>query len=158
MEHLWSPWRMQYIQNSSPVAGCIFCSAWQEPDNDEKLVILQTPQAVVMLNRYPYTNGHLMVAPKMHTAVLASLDQDVLLELTTLLAHAEQVLGKLYKPEGFNIGMNIGSVAGAGVADHLHFHMLPRWGGDTNFMTTTANTRVLPESLDDTLKKIRSAW
>lgn len=158
MEQLWSPWRMQYIQNHAPAEGCIFCSAWQEPDNDEKLVIQQTPHAVVMLNRYPYTNGHLMVAPRMHTAVLAALSEDVSAEIMRLLTHAEQVLGKLYHPEGFNIGMNIGSAAGAGVADHLHFHMLPRWAGDTNFMTTTANTRVLPEALEDTLKKIRSAW
>lgn len=158
MEHLWSPWRMQYIQNSNPVAGCIFCNAWQQPADDEKLVIQRADHALVMLNRYPYTSGHLMVAPKLHTAVLASFTPEINAEIMALLAHAEQVLGNLYHPDGFNIGVNIGSAAGAGVADHLHFHILPRWNGDTNFMTTTADTRVLPESLEDTLKKIRSAW
>ncbi|MBI9051452.1 MAG: HIT domain-containing protein [Anaerolineaceae bacterium] len=157
MEHLWSPWRMQYMQNGTPATDCIFCSAWQQ-NNKEKLVVTRTDHAVVMLNRYPYTSGHLMVAPKDHLGVMGALNAETLLDLVNLLSHAEQVLGKVYSPDGFNVGANIGSAAGAGVADHLHFHIVPRWSGDTNFMTAVGDARVLPETLDDTLKRIRSAW
>ena len=157
MEHIWAPWRMTYMQNGTTAAECIFCSAWQH-NNDEKLVVFRSELAVVMLNRYPYANGHLLIAPSEHVPVMGSLSPEGIQEMGYLLAHAEQVLGQVYNPDGFNIGANIGSAAGAGVADHLHFHVVPRWSGDTNFMTAVGDTRVLPESLEDTLRKIKEVW
>lgn len=157
MEHIWAPWRMKYMQNGTPAADCIFCSAWQH-NTDEKLVVFRSELAVVMLNRYPYANGHLLVAPKAHEPVMGALSPQAIQEIAHLLAHAEQVLGQVYNPEGFNVGANIGSAAGAGVADHVHFHIVPRWSGDTNFMTSVGDTRVLPETLEDTLKRIKAVW
>jgi ATP adenylyltransferase len=143
MERLWAPWRMDYITQSKP-AGCIFCQ--QENDRD-LLVLRRTPLALVMLNRYPYTNGHLMVAPLRHTVDLDALSDGEMLELFRTVALCRDVLTRVSAPDGFNIGINLGKAAGAGVEDHLHLHVVPRWNGDNNFMAVVDDTRVLPEAL-----------
>lgn len=158
MKRLWSPWRMKYIATHDRSARCIFCAALEENDDDRNLVVVRGRQAFVILNRYPYASAHLMVAPNLHQPGLAHLDEATRTELMELLAKSEQVIGTVYRPHGFNIGANVGEAAGAGVAGHLHFHIVPRWSGDTNFMTTLANTRVLPEELEETLRRLRAAW
>jgi ATP adenylyltransferase len=155
MDILFTPWRFSYLtapKNDAP--GCIFCNAAASSDPRETLTLLRTGDAVVMLNRYPYTNGHLMVAPIAHEARLFESSEESLSSLIRLTAEAQRILSEVYKPEGFNIGMNFGQVAGAGVADHYHVHIVPRWGGDTNFMTVNARTRLVPEELDVTFDKL----
>jgi ATP adenylyltransferase len=158
MEYLWSPWRMTYIQNNKPDDACVFCLALQEPDCLENLIVWRGEHAFVILNRYPYTSGHLMVVPYAHRASLELLDSATRAEIMELATQAIQVLGEVYTPEGYNLGINIGKVAGAGVASHVHLHVVPRWGGDTNFMTSLGDTRVLPETLEDTYLHVRDAW
>jgi len=158
MRTLWAPWRMDYITGQTHEPGCIFCKRLSMPDGIESLILHRGESAFVILNRYPYTNGHMMVVPFEHTASIEALDSDTQLELMQLTAKAVSVLRAVYAAEAFNVGMNIGEAAGAGVADHVHIHIVPRWGGDTNFMATTANTRVLPESLHATYEKLRDAW
>ena len=156
MDILFTPWRYSYLtapKNDVP-AGCIFCNAAASSDERETLTLLRTSAAVVMLNRYPYTNGHLMVAPVAHEARLFDSTDDSLRALIKLTAEAQRILSDVYRPDGFNVGMNFGQVAGAGVADHYHMHIVPRWGGDTNFMTVTARTRLVPEELDVTFDKL----
>jgi len=157
MEILWSPWRHAYISSvDSPKAACIFCVAKADPTEDENnLVLHRGEQAFVMLNRYPYISGHLMIAPYAHVGTLTGAPKESTNEMMDLAARCEQVLQQVYKPQGFNVGMNLGHVAGAGVAGHIHMHILPRWGGDTNFMSTVGNTRVLPEDLAMTYEKLR---
>lgn len=149
---------MTYIQNHKKESDCIFCSALAAVDDSAKLVIYRGQAAFVILNRYPYTSGHLMIVPNCHTSDLPALSSDACAELMELAARAIRVLNNLYHPQGYNLGMNLGEVAGAGIAEHLHLHVVPRWGGDTNFMSTTADTRVLPEALEDTYARIFKAW
>jgi len=158
MKRIWSPWRMKYIMNHSESAKCIFCEALKQKDGPDNLVVIRGKTSFVLLNRYPYTSGHLMVAPFMHEPSLEELDTETRSEIIEFATHAEAVLRKVYHPEGFNMGANIGSVAGAGVVGHVHFHIVPRWKGDTNFMSTVGETRVLPESLEDTLDRVKNAW
>jgi len=158
MEHLWSPWRMNYISDSTPPDGCFFCEALKQEDNAETLLVARGEQAFVILNRYPYTSGHLMVVPYAHVPVMDQLTPECRAEIMELLNQAMAVLTDVYKPEGFNIGANIGAIAGAGVPGHVHFHVVPRWAGDTNFMTAVAHTRVLPEALEQTYQRLRDAW
>lgn len=139
---------------SASDAGCIFCIAAASDDTRETLTIYRSEHALVMLNRYPYTNGHLMVAPVAHEARLFDSTDRSLRALIRLTAEAQRILSDVYHPDGFNVGMNFGLVAGAGVADHYHMHIVPRWGGDTNFMTVTARTRLVPEELDATYDKL----
>lgn len=136
--------------------GCIFCNA-SEPSL-ETLTVHRDDTAVVMLNRYPYTNGHLMVAPARHVARLYDSSDGELMSLIRLAATAQRHLSEIYNPEGFNVGMNFGQVAGAGIADHYHLHVVPRWGGDSNFMTVTAQTRMIPEQLETTYEKVRARF
>ncbi len=157
MEHVWAPWRMKYIQETSE-KGCFFCKGVNEEDSADNLIVKRGKFAFVMLNRYPYTSGHLMVIPYAHEAAMGNLSTETKTEIMVLITQAIQVLTKEYGAEGFNVGANLGATAGAGVADHLHFHVVPRWGGDTNFMTTVGNARVLPENLIDTHKRIRDHW
>ena len=157
LNHLWSPWRMTYIQNDRK-EGCVFCNALGEQDGADNLVVYRGQMAFVILNRYPYTSGHLMIVPNKHTASLQELTPETLSELMGLAAKSIQILDDEYHPQGYNLGMNLGEVAGAGIVDHLHMHIVPRWGGDTNFMSTTAATRVLPEALEDTYLRIVKAW
>jgi ATP adenylyltransferase len=158
LNHLWSPWRMTYIQNDKKEKGCVFCNAYAEPDGVQNLIIYRGQYTFVILNRYPYTSGHVMVVPNVHVAALQELTSETRAEMMDVAAKALTVLSMAYQPQGYNLGMNLGEVAGAGIVEHLHMHIVPRWGGDTNFMSTTAATRVLPEALDDTYDRIRQAW
>ncbi|MFP3853127.1 MAG: HIT family protein [Anaerolineales bacterium] len=137
---------------------CIFCQLLQDPDGPDNLILHRGDHAFIVLNRYPYTNGHLMVVPYAHEASLQPLDSHTLAEMMELTREAVNHLTLVYQPEGFNVGLNLGEAAGAGVADHVHIHIVPRWGGDTNFMSTTAKTRVLPESLEVTYDRLRQSW
>ena len=158
MNHLWSPWRMTYIENAKNEDGCVFCNAQAKADSVENLIIFRGKNAYVILNRYPYTSGHLMVIPFVHKSNLEELDSETRSEMMELTSQCTTILKNIYKTESFNIGINIGEAAGAGVLGHVHIHIVPRWAGDTNFMTSVGETRVLPESLEDTYKKIRAAF
>jgi ATP adenylyltransferase len=158
MDHLWSPWRMNYISRTNKLDGCIFCDACACPDGEENLVVHRSELVFVILNRYPYTSAHIMVVPYAHQPSLVSLDAPTLSEMMLVINQGLRTIEKIYRPHGFNVGANIGTVAGAGVADHVHFHIVPRWGGDTNFMTTVGNTRVLPEELSQTFQRLKDSW
>jgi ATP adenylyltransferase len=153
-QRLWAPWRMRYIQGERKDEGCIFCLAAAAGEGEERLVVGQGERCLVMLNAFPYNSGHLMVAPHRHVASIEDLDADELLELMTLAQRSLRALRDAYAPDGFNLGVNLGEVAGAGFADHVHLHVVPRWAADANFMAVTGDTRVLPESLADTYRKL----
>jgi ATP adenylyltransferase len=156
MDHLWSPWRLQYVTGGQAPAGCVFCTADTGTDPAQAaLVVHRGATCFVILNLFPYNNGHLMVVPGRHIATLAEATADELHELMQLTQRAEIVLRMAYQPHGINVGINIGRAAGAGLAEHLHIHLVPRWNGDTNFMTTVGESRVLPESLDATALRLR---
>jgi len=155
MDILFTPWRYPYLTApKNETQSCIFCNAVHSDALRDTLTILRTDDALVMLNRYPYTNGHLMVAPVAHEALLFQSRDDSLKSLIRLTAESQRILSDVYHPDGFNVGMNFGQVAGAGVADHYHMHIVPRWSGDSNFMTVTARTRIVPEDLDVTYDKL----
>ena len=158
MNILFTPWRFSYLTSpkGDQPTGCIFCTAASSDDVRGTLTLFRTASALVMLNRYPYTNGHLMVAPVAHEARLFQSADRSLRALIRLTAEAQRILSDVYRPDGFNVGMNFGQVAGAGVADHYHLHIVPRWGGDVNFMTVTAQTRLVPEDLEQTFDKLVS--
>lgn len=158
MEVLWSPWRMNYIQENEKPNGCVFCTAAGMEDSPENLVVHRGKLAFAILNRYPYTTGHLMVVPYAHQPSIELLDAETRAEMMELVTQALTVLRAVYEPQAFNVGINIGEAAGAGVAAHVHMHILPRWSGDTNFMTTVAGTRVLPEALSETYQRLQKAW
>ena len=158
MNHLWSPWRMTYITMNKNETVCILCFVLSLTDGDENLVVHRGELAYVLMNRYPYTSGHLMVVPVEHVSTLGDLTSQARAEIMELTSQALSVLTEVYHPQGFNLGMNLGEAAGAGIAEHLHMHIVPRWVGDTNFMLTTASTRVLPEALEDTYLRIKEAW
>jgi ATP adenylyltransferase len=149
---------MVYIESTQPESGCIFCVRLQEQDGPENLILHRGEYSYVILNRFPYTNGHMMVVPYQHVPTLETLDEKTLLELMLLTNMTTSVLHQVYCAESFNIGINIGEPAGAGVAEHVHIHVVPRWIGDTNFMSTTAATRVLPEALEKTYARIKAGW
>jgi len=158
MNHLWSPWRMEYIENPKNRDGCVFCNAQTQTDSAENLIALRGEYSFVILNRYPYTSGHLMVIPFEHKSNLEELDSLTRSEMMELTSRCTTILKEIYKPHGFNVGVNIGEAAGAGVLGHVHIHIVPRWMGDTNFMSTVGETRVLPESLEDTYKRVKAAF
>ncbi len=158
MNHLWSPWRMKYIQNHEPSNGCIFCEALKMEDGLQNLIVSRGPKAFVILNLFPYTNAHLMVVPYDHKPSIEDLDQETRTEMIELVTRAMQVIRAEYHPEAFNLGANIGAAAGAGVFEHVHMHVVPRWAGDTNFMSAVAETRVLPEELADTYRRMVDRW
>jgi len=149
---------MSYIENHSKEERCVFCAAVSDDDDAGNLIVTRGERVFVILNRYPYTSGHCMVVPDEHCSGLEQLDSQTRAEMMELANQATLVLQSVYNPQGFNLGMNIGEVAGAGIAEHIHLHIVPRWGGDTNFMSSLANTRVLPEALDDTYRRVRKAW
>jgi ATP adenylyltransferase len=157
MNHIWSPWRMEYIE-SNKETECIFCIAQAQEDGAQNLIALRGEHSYAILNRYPYTSGHLMVVPFAHQAHLEDLDSSTRAEMMELTTRCITVLRKVYHPEAFNIGANIGESAGAGVKSHVHMHIVPRWGGDTNFMTVVGEVRVLPESLERTYERVRKAF
>ena len=154
MDYVWSPWRYKYISETSNDARCIFCDALALGDDRKALIVLRGKHNFVILNRFPYTTGHVMIVPFAHVADLAGCDPPGLAEMMQLAQRVEVALAANYRPEGFNLGMNIGRCAGAGVADHVHLHVLPRWTGDTNFMTTIGETRLEPEDLSLTFEKL----
>ena len=147
-ERLWAPWRLDYIRGPKP-DECIFCSKPEAGDDRANLVVARRERCFVMLNAYPYNNGHLMVSPYAHLPSIEDLDDDTALELMRLTQRSIAAIRDAYAPEGFNVGINQGKIAGAGVEDHVHLHVVPRWGADTNFMPVIGGTRVLPQSLDD---------
>jgi ATP adenylyltransferase len=158
MEFIWSPWRMEYIQDDRQSDDCIFCLALGKTDNSENLIIARGESVFTILNRYPYTSGHVMVVPIIHEPTFENLDESTSAELMLFTQKMIRILKNLYKPHGFNVGFNIGEAAGAGILGHVHMHIVPRWIGDTNFMSTLATTRVLPESLEKTYLKIQNSW
>jgi ATP adenylyltransferase len=156
MDYLWTPWRYQYLVASGKPDGCIFCAAAADTDDRRHLIVHRATHNFVILNRYPYTNGHLMVVPYQHSATLQDLPAETLNEMMLLAQTAERNLRAVYKPDGLNLGLNLGASAGAGIAGHLHLHALPRWMGDSNFMTVVGETRVLPETLDVTWERLHA--
>jgi ATP adenylyltransferase len=157
MDRLWAPWRLEYVQGADEIEGCVFCRA-AEGDDEEQLVVHRGERAFVLLNKFPYASGHLLVAPYRHGADFGELDDGEALEVHRLAACGLDALRAVYAPEGFNLGWNLGRVAGAGIVDHGHLHVVPRWGGDTNFMPVLADVRVLPEHLAETRRKLAAAW
>ena len=161
MEHLWSPWRMAYLRNedaSADPGGCIFCDLPAQNDDAKTLIVHRGRLAYVILNRYPYNNGHMLVVPYQHVPSLENLDPAGLAEMMQLVNETLAALRGMYGAESFNVGANIGAAAGAGIAGHVHMHVVPRWPGDTNFMTTLAATRVIPEDLQETHRLARQHW
>ena len=159
MDYLWTPWRYQYVTKSGPQDECIFCAAAADNAHDrERLVVYRADRNLVILNRFPYTTGHVMVVPYEHVPLLEDLPDSTLTELILLTRLTEKHLRVVYRPDGLNFGFNLGRSAGAGIAGHLHMHGLPRWTGDTSFMTAVGETRVLPEDLDTTWQKLRQAF
>jgi ATP adenylyltransferase len=156
MDYLWTPWRYRYIASADKDARCIFCDALKAGDEKARIV-LRGELNFVILNTFPYTSGHVMIVPYEHVADLKDCKPEALAEMMQLAQRVEHALAAEYKPEGFNLGMNLGRSAGAGVTGHLHMHVLPRWSGDSNFMTTVAETRVVPEDLDTTFQRMKRA-
>ena len=156
-ERLWAPWRLEYIKGAKP-DECIFCVGAESDDDREKYVVRRGEYCFAMLNAFPYNNGHLMISPYRHLPSLEELNEHELLELMTLTQESIAALRSAYAPEGFNLGVNQGKIAGAGVEHHIHLHVVPRWGADTNFMPVIADTRVLPQSLDDSYEDVTRAF
>lgn len=157
MRALWSPWRYEYLAGEGGPEGCVFCRA-AEAEDEEALILRRGEHNFVLLNLYPYTNGHLMIAPYEHAERPSAATSAVRAEMMELLAASLDALEAEYHPDGFNVGMNLGRAAGAGVADHYHLHALPRWEGDTNFMTSVAETRVLGQAIGDTWRALRKRF
>jgi ATP adenylyltransferase len=157
MDYLWTPWRYAYIANAEKTPGCVFCEVQNEKDDRKALIVHRGRHCFLILNLFPYTSGHLMIVPYAHLDELQKLPRDAAEEMMALMQRVEAVLREVYRPEGINMGMNVGRAAGAGVRGHIHMHALPRWTADSNFMTTVGETRMLPESLDMTWEKISKA-
>jgi ATP adenylyltransferase len=158
MERLWAPWRLEYVQNADKQDGCIFCKAAESDDDEGQLVVHRGEHAFVLLNKFPYASGHLLVAPYRHGLNFGDLDDAEILEVHQLGAQGLDALAATYGPEGFNLGWNIGRIAGAGIPDHGHLHVVPRWAGDTNFMPVLGDVKVIPEHLVATRAKLADAW
>jgi ATP adenylyltransferase len=155
---LWAPWRLEYIKGGPKADDCVFCVGSDASDDARRYVVHRGEEVFSILNAYPYANGHLMVAPYGHVPSIEQLDEAALLELMTETRAALGALRRAYGPDGFNMGINEGQVAGAGFEDHLHLHVVPRWGGDNNYMPVIADTRVLPQSLEDSYAALSAAW
>jgi ATP adenylyltransferase len=157
MDYLWTPWRYAFITSAGQASGCIFCDLPKLGDDRKARIVFRGKNCYIVLNAYPYTNGHVMVVPFTHLDELQKLPSDTAHEMIDLSQKMEHVLRQLYKPDGLNVGMNIGKAAGAGIAGHVHMHALPRWVADSNFVATVGETRVLPETLETTYERIRGA-
>ena len=157
MDYLWTPWRYRYITDATKDDRCIFCDALALGDDAKTFIVLRGKKNFVILNRFPYTTGHVMIVPFEHVAELAGCDPETLAEMMQLAQRVQAALAAHYNPEGYNLGMNLGRCAGAGVTGHLHLHLLPRWTGDTNFLTAVGETRIEPEDLSVTYDKLRRA-
>ena len=163
MDRLWSPWRSEYIAASgaadSEPGGCVFCRLYSEVNNDEaNSVVYRASRSFIVLNRYPYISGHLLIVPNDHIGDLDAAPKETTDELMDLTKRSQTALREVYRPDGFNMGMNLGHSAGAGIVDHIHIHILPRWTGDTNFMTTVSEARVIPEDLATTYQKLKARF
>lgn len=156
-QRLWAPWRLEYIK-SDKTGECIFCTKPALGDDEKALIPHRGERCFVILNAFPYNNGHLMVAPYEHGGELEAVDEPTALELVQLVQRSLRALGSAFGPDGYNVGLNQGRIAGAGMADHVHFHVVPRWGGDTNFMPVLSDTRVMNQSLEDTYHVVRDAF
>ena len=157
MKQLWAPWRVEYIESADEQEGCVFCRA-RDGEDEAGLIVHRGERVFVMLNKYPYASGHLMVAPNRHEGEFGELDGDEALEVHRLAALGLAALAETMRPQGFNLGWNLGRIAGAGVIDHVHLHVVPRWAGDTNFMPVLADVKVLPEHLTESRRKLADAW
>jgi ATP adenylyltransferase len=160
VERLWTPWRREFIESatSNRTDGCFLCANPAAKDDARHFIVHRAAHAFVILNLYPYNSGHVMVAPYLHTGDFAHLNTEIAADLIATTQHAVSALTSVYRPDAFNVGMNLGKAAGAGVPDHLHVHVVPRWNGDTNFMPIMADTKVLPETLDQTYERLRPAF
>ncbi len=150
MDRVWAPWRMEYIESADEIEGCIFCIALENTNDEQHSVLVRRENCFAMLNKYPYNGGHMLIAPNTHTGQIGSIPATILGEMMQLTADCQKIINEVMQPHGFNIGINIGRVAGAGIVDHLHIHIVPRWNGDTNFMPVLSDTKVMPQSLKDT--------
>lgn len=157
MKQIWAPWRIEYIEKGK-TPGCVLCDAPKANRDPEKYILYRGRRSFIMLNSYPYNPGHLMIAPYEHVATIEALDDETLLEHWQLGRLALKVLREAYRPQGFNIGVNLGKAAGAGIDDHVHTHIVPRWGGDTNFMTVMADAKVIPEALAESYNKLKGLF
>jgi ATP adenylyltransferase len=158
MEHIWSPWRYRYVSTAAAGDACIFCSKPAADQDEANHIVYRGERNFVILNLYPYTNGHLMVAPYEHVASIEEVAEETAVEMMLLVRRAARHLRAIYQPRGLNLGMNIGECAGAGIAGHIHMHVLPRWPGDANFMSVVGETRVMPEDLSETYHKLKAAF
>ena len=160
MERIWAPWRLEYVKDASKdlAEECIFCAKPDAGDDEAVLIVHRGERCFVILNKYPYTNGHLMVAPFEHTATIQDLDAETVAEMMALAQRSMTILESKYQPHGYNVGFNQGRVAGAGVEHHIHMHVVPRWGGDTNFMPVLADTHVMPATLEQTYEALRGEF
>jgi ATP adenylyltransferase len=154
---LWAPWRLEYIQQADEDAGCVFCRAAEGTDEDG-LVVHRGERVFALLNKFPYSSGHLMVAPYRHVGEFGELENEEALETHRVAAGGLGALASVYQPQGYNLGWNLGRIAGAGVVGHVHLHVVPRWAGDTNFMPVLADVKVLPQHLDETRRRVAAAW
>ena len=154
MKVVWAPWRMEYVGSDQKNEGCIFCPGNDRTQDEKKLILYRSEWSIVLMNRFPYSNGHLLIAPLRHTSSFDSLSPDEKLDLLNMVERSASVLKDVMDPAGFNIGMNLGKVAGAGVEDHMHFHIVPRWSGDTNYMTVLGEVRIIPEHIQATYEKL----
>jgi ATP adenylyltransferase len=157
VERLWAPWRLEYIASADDQPGCVFCTA-VEGEDEEKLVVHRGRRTIALLNKFPYSSGHLMVAPQRHVGEFGELEDDEVVEIHRLASAGIGALAETYRPQGYNLGWNLGRVAGAGVLDHVHLHVVPRWAGDTNFMPVLADVKVMPEHLAETRRRLAEAW
>jgi len=157
MKKLWAPWRMKYIESFDKVKECVFCKALREDDDEKNLVLYRDTHSFIIMNKYPYNNGHLMIAPNRHVGDITSLSEEEVLSMFRCLKIAISAIRDSMKPDGFNVGINVGRAAGAGIEDHVHMHVLPRWLGDTNFMPVIADTKVISEALEDTYRKLKES-
>jgi len=158
VERLWAPWRLEYVQNADKQNGCVFCTAAASDDDEGQLVVQRGERAFVLLNKFPYSSGHLLVAPYRHGLNFGDLDEAEIVEIHRLGAQGLEALAATYAPEGYNLGWNLGRIAGAGIPDHGHLHVVPRWGGDTNFMPVLGDVKVIPEHLTATRTRLADGW
>jgi ATP adenylyltransferase len=155
MEILWAPWRMSYVEGERQPAGCLFCTAVATGDDARAGILLRGPSAFLMLNAFPYASGHLMVVPVRHVASIEELSDAESLDVMRVCQRALSAIRTVYRPDGFNLGVNLGRAAGAGIEGHVHLHIVPRWAGDTNFLPVVASVKVMPEGLDETYRRLQ---
>jgi ATP adenylyltransferase len=158
VKQLWAPWRLEYVANADDQPGCVFCLAAGAESDEEALVVHRGERAFVLLNKFPYASGHLMVAPVRHVGEFGELADEEVVEIHRLASAGLGALAQTYAPQGFNLGWNLGRIAGAGIVDHVHLHVVPRWAGDTNFMPVLSDTKVIPEALAESRARLAAAW